>query len=470
MALLKFGPKGSRAAKTSGLGVSLPLLVISLVLLMLVSLLCFYSWGEYNQSVDQTRASVAIIASLKNVASWLDRAETNEQAALLTGDARYLRESSRAVDALDAELSQLNKLSMRRTGGVAALPEFNRAVKEKSADLVTNLTLIREHRAEGALRSVKSIRGRLLMDRVRGIQQRLEEEEQEHLVLMRSRSQLFSRLSQIVSTFGSVGIFAIVLISTLRIRRFTTAQAMLTRDLTRANEDLRQFVYSASHDLQEPLRNLMIYSDLIEKRVATGAVEAVPGDARFMRLFANRMRALVADLLLYTQITNTEPDKAASADMSQVMAKVLRACDRLIREAGAEIDTGILPRLPLSEEHAELLMQNLLSNAIQYRRAEVPPQIRIAASKTKNEWLLSFSDNGMGIDTRYHTHIFGIFKRLHTATEYTGTGLGLAICRKIVERAGGRIWVESQAGAGATFYFSLPTSRSAKAVVTTLRG
>jgi signal transduction histidine kinase len=461
MAPLQQEPKSSQAdAKTSGLGVSLPLLFISLALLLLVSLICLYSWNAYIKSADQTRLSVAVVASLKNVISWLDRAETNEQAALLTQDSRYLRESARAVATVHNDLQDLIRLDSPRTNGLSALVEFNDAVKAKSADLETNLILIREKNAAAAIDSIKSIRGRLLMDHVRGIEQRLEEEEQERLITMRTRSRFFARLSQIVSTFGSAGIFAIVLLSTLRIRRLTKSGNTLTHELRRTNEDLRQFVYSASHDLQEPLRNLMIYADLMEKRILSGNFEVAREEARFIRIFANRMRALVTDLLLYTQITSAEPAPLAFADMNRVMSKVVESFSDAISESKAEIETGSLPRLPISESHAEQLMHNLVSNAIKYRRADQPPHVQVSAKRLRHEWIVSVADNGIGIDAHYYAHIFGIFKRLHTATEYPGTGLGLAICRKIVERAGGRIWVESQSGMGSTFYFSLPAAVS----------
>jgi light-regulated signal transduction histidine kinase (bacteriophytochrome) len=348
-----------------------------------------------------------------------------------------------------------------RQQGLRLQREFEEAVQEKSDDLERTLALIHQGHSGSAIERIKGVRGQLLMDRVRGIARELERGEQERLLVARKLSRFYARLSQLVATIGSAGIFGIVLISTIRINRLISAGNMLTTELQRTNEDLRQFVYSASHDLQEPLRNLMIYSDLVEKRIVSGAWEALREDAKFIRLFANRMRALVSDLLAYTQIANAEPTPLEVADMNKVMAKVVDSCSVPIAEAHAAVVSDPLPRLRISETHAEQIMQNLLSNAIKYRRTEVAPVIKVSAERRRSDWIVAIKDNGIGIEPHYHSHIFGIFKRLHTATEYPGTGLGLAICRKIVERHGGNIWVESKPGEGSTFYFSIPGVLSA---------
>jgi signal transduction histidine kinase len=464
MGFPKRSPRHSPSkAKPSGLGASLPLLIISLVLLLLVSVLCFITWIKYAKSADQTRTSVAIVASLKDVVGWLQLAETGEQAYLLTADARYLKVAARAIPKAAAQTKQTDRLNSGRPGSVLQ-HEFEEAVQEKSDDLATTLTLIQKGQAGSAIERIRAVRGRLLMVRVDELARKLEQNEQERLLGNRKLSRFYARLSQLVATFGSAGIFGIVLISTIRINRLVSAGNMLTLELQRTNEDLRQFVYSASHDLQEPLRNLMIYSDLVEKRIVNGAWEALREDAKFIRLFANRMRALVSDLLAYTQIASAEPTPLEVADMNKVMAKVVDSCSVPISEAHAAVVSDQLPNLRISETHAEQIMQNLLSNAIKYRKTEVAPVVKISAERRRSEWVVAIKDNGIGIEPHYHSHIFGIFKRLHTATEYPGTGLGLAICRKIVERHGGKIWVESKPGEGSTFYFSIPEYSPQRAI------
>ncbi len=462
MALPKRIPRHSPSkAKPSGLGASLPLLIISLVLLLLVSVLCFITWIKYVKSADQTRVSVAVIASLKDVVGWLELAETSQEAYLLTTDPRYLKVAARAIPKAAAQMKQTDRLNAGRQKASGLQHDFEEAVQEKSDDLEAILSLIHQGYAGSAIERIKEVRGRLLMDRVDELARELEQNEQERLLGNRKLSRFYARLSQLVATFGSAGIFGIVLISTIRINRLISAGNVLTAELQRTNEDLRQFVYSASHDLQEPLRNLMIYSDLVEKRIVNGAWEALREDAKFIRLFADRMRALVSDLLAYTQIASAEPTPLEVADMNKVMAKVVDSCSVPIAEARAEVVSDPLPKLRISETHAEQIMQNLLSNAIKYRKTDVAPFITISAERQRSEWIIAMKDNGIGIEPHYHSHIFGIFKRLHTATEYPGTGLGLAICRKIVERHGGKIWVESKSGEGSTFYFSIPGVLSA---------
>jgi signal transduction histidine kinase len=452
---------GSGSADESpGLGVFLPLLATSLALLLIVAVFCFFSWREYTKWADQARISLGTLAALTNVVSALEQSERSQQAYLLTSDARYLKTDTRASAQVEEQLTQLDRLNARREPAMRSLKDLRDAVRIKAADLERSRTLIRENNPDASIVGIKSGRWRILMDRVQSITDTLEQEEENRLAEVRTRTRLYARLSQLVSTFGSAGIFAIVLISTIRIRRLTAMRTLLTAELRHTNEDLRQFIYSASHDLQEPLRNLMVYSDLIEKRASSGALEAVQEDARLIRMFANRMRALVSDLLTYTQISEHQAAPAGFTDMNRVMAKVLDTYQMTIAEARARINSDSLPGLPMPEAHAEQLMLNLLSNAIKYRRTDADLSVQVSARLNGNDWVISVADNGIGIDPRYHVHIFGIFKRLHSATEYPGTGLGLAICRKIVNRLGGRIWVESQIGEGATFFFSVPSGLS----------
>jgi len=195
--------------------------------------------------------------------------------------------------------------------------------------------------------------------------------------------------------------------------------------------------------------------------IANGPVEAVREDTRSIRLFADRMRALVFDLLAYTQVATGESAGREEADLNKVAAREIGIC-MASGAADLQITCDPLPTVPVAEVHAEQLIRQLLSNAIKYRRQGTPARIRVSAERNRSEWIISVRDNGIGIDPSYHAHIFGIFKRLHTATEYPGTGLGLAICRKIVERHRGRIWVDSQPNLGSTFHFALPAAPPAK--------
>jgi light-regulated signal transduction histidine kinase (bacteriophytochrome) len=171
---------------------------------------------------------------------------------------------------------------------------------------------------------------------------------------------------------------------------------------------------------------------------------------------AKRMQLLIKDLLTYTRATKREEEVRDVTDAEIILRKVLCDLRRLVSEHEASITFDSLPQLRMHEVHLQQLFQNLLGNAIKYQSAQ-PPRMHISATMG-SEWLFSVQDNGIGIDPQYASQIFGVFKRLHNSEEYPGTGIGLAICQKIVERYGGRIWVESELGKGATFFFTLPAS------------
>ncbi len=226
-------------------------------------------------------------------------------------------------------------------------------------------------------------------------------------------------------------------------------------ELRRANEDLKQFAFSASHDLQEPLRSIKIYSELLVNRYE----DKLDGQAlkfmKFLRNGATRMETLVRDLLAYSQATNSE-DPVEIVNANEVAKTTLANLAGAIAETNAQITIGPLPSLPVNGTHLQQLFQNLMGNAIKYGSPERTPIVHLAAERQNAHWIFSVSDNGIGIDPEYRENIFGLFKRLHNSNEYSGTGIGLAICQRIVDRYHGRLWVESEPGRGSIFRFTLP--------------
>jgi len=229
--------------------------------------------------------------------------------------------------------------------------------------------------------------------------------------------------------------------------------------LSRANEDLNQFAFAASHDLQEPLRMITIYSQLLLK----GYRGQLDGEAltciEVINHGTKRMRELLADLLTYTQVSADGQQQVELIDLNRVFRNALENCKTAIEESRASATSEYLPTVSGYEPHFLQLFQNLISNAIKYR-GETVPQVHFSAAAVDGVWRVSVADNGIGIALEYHQKIFGVFKRLH-GTEIPGTGIGLAICQRVVERYGGRIWVESQVNRGATFYFTLPAAKRA---------
>lgn len=237
--------------------------------------------------------------------------------------------------------------------------------------------------------------------------------------------------------------------------------AKLNADLQRSNQvlaltnqDLERFAFIASHDLQEPLRMITAYSQLL--------IKSYPGefDSKASIFVDNivegttRMRDLLSDLLAYTEIRNPDEEPMESVDLNVVVDNVRQKLKTSIDESGAVVTSDRLPALRAYRAHFEPLFQNLIGNAIKYRGAQ-PPRIHVSVQEVDGELRFRVSDNGIGIDPEYHQQIFEVFRRLH-GKKIPGTGVGLAICQRVVERYGGRIWVESKSGQGSTFLFTLP--------------
>lgn len=237
------------------------------------------------------------------------------------------------------------------------------------------------------------------------------------------------------------------------------AEAELGRQreaLERSNADLQQFAYVTSHDLQEPLRTINTYTQLIQSRYGAALDTDAQEFMEFISGSAFRMQALIQDLLTYSRVVTPDTAPPGPVDLTGVVQWALMNLQHAVRETGAAVRYDDLPTVYGDRTRLTQLFQNLIGNALKYR-GEAPPAIGITAQRDNGDyWRISIRDNGIGIAPEYHERIFGLFKRLH-GPEYSGSGLGLAICRKIVEQHGGRIWIESSPGNGATFHFTVPS-------------
>ena len=228
----------------------------------------------------------------------------------------------------------------------------------------------------------------------------------------------------------------------------------LSHELKQSNEELEQFTYVTSHDLQEPLRMITGYVQLIQKNIEKGNLGSINEFMAFVLDGTARMQLLITDLLQLSRV-NRKALPFASVNAREVVNVALTHLAAQIKDSGAQIICGDLPVINGDTFQLVSLFENLIENAIKFRDKERLPHITISADEKEDKYVFCIKDNGIGIENKFHNRIFAIFQRLHTRAEFEGTGIGLAVCKKIVERHGGEIWVASEPGAGSTFYFSI---------------
>jgi PAS domain S-box-containing protein len=269
---------------------------------------------------------------------------------------------------------------------------------------------------------------------------------------------LFSRHALPEDTSSVLGTIADLVAQGIVRRRTELELEQRLADLARSNADLEQFAYVASHDLQEPLRMVASYNQLLARRYK-GKLDADADEfIGYTVEGVTRMQRLINDLLAYSRVGRRDTE-LAPVDLEKVLATVTCNLERAAAEAGAEITHDPLPEVMADEGQMVQLMQNLIGNSIKFR-GEAPPRIHVGARRDPRGVTISIQDNGIGIEPQFFERIFVIFQRLNPREHYPGTGIGLAICKKIVERHGGRIWVESRPGEGATISFRIPTPRN----------
>jgi light-regulated signal transduction histidine kinase (bacteriophytochrome) len=283
------------------------------------------------------------------------------------------------------------------------------------------------------------------------------------------RDRVYAPINHLVMMVGGIGLLVLTPMTGFGVwtswkliqedRALTQTSQALERsvvELTRSNADLQQFAYVASHDLQEPLRMVASYTQLLAKRYK-GKLDADADEfITFAVEGATRMQQLIKDLLAYSRVT-TQRAPSEPTECAPALVIALNNLHMAIEKEQAVVTYDPLPTIVADDTQLTQLFQNLIGNAIKFR-GDQPPRVHLSAIRKDHEWVFAVRDNGIGIDPQYADRVFVIFQRLHTPADYPGTGIGLALCKKIVERHGGRIWVDSSPGQGATFYFTFPFS------------
>jgi signal transduction histidine kinase len=240
--------------------------------------------------------------------------------------------------------------------------------------------------------------------------------------------------------------------------RLETANVRLlerTQALSQANEELQRFAYALAHDLSSPLRGISALTELLVQRNAETFDESSKECAGMIVGKVKRTLSMIKGLLDYAA-AGEKPEERTLVDCNEIVRRAMDDLDSTIKDCGGQITVGPLPLVAATDSHLVQVFSNLISNALKYRPSLRQPRIHISSNDQPGEWVFCVSDNGIGLDMKYADEVFGMFRRLHGGEQYEGNGIGLALCKMIIQRHGGRIWVESEIGKGSRFYFTLP--------------
>jgi signal transduction histidine kinase len=447
-----------------GLLALVPVLIGTLGALSILSL-----YGSADSLAQANRS----IRKLDQVYIQLSEVEMAESDFVFTGDRRFIDAFHAARHRLDKDLKDLQAHTRDNSDQRMWMANLDALFETKIAEMQTVIDM-RQRDGRAAAAEMIAARAAMprTMDDIRQVIRRIRDTEQEQLD-RRSAAQT-SSLRGTVAAFGLVLLLNVGMVLSLyrairrageesrreeqRIRELNAELerrvAERTEALCKSNEDLQQFAYIVSHDLQEPLRMVGTYTELLRRRYQ-GRLD---GDAdeyiRFAVDGVKRMTALIRDVLEYSRAGQAEDTPPEYLDTNEVLESVLLNLQARIDEAGATVTHDPLPRVVAHRIWFTQVLQNLVGNALKYR-GESPPRIHVSGKADMYKTTFSVRDNGIGIDPQYADQVFGIFKRLHDQT-VEGTGIGLAMCKKIVERSGGKIWFESEPGSGSTFSFTVP--------------
>ncbi len=438
---------------------------------VLLGALAYWSTTRYVTAVEWVTHSQLVKSELDDLLIDLVTAETSSRGYFLTSDAQFLMPYERSKDEVQQHLRRLGSLAQDNPGQLRNLSVLDAAVNARLNRIEEVLDSFKE-RGRDALGSGNR-RGVRLMENSRAMITHMDEEEG-RLLKERLHSQQVIQL-QLLWTFGlcvagtlAALTWAYRLINAYNQKRDQAEKAVRelnedlehrvsarTLELERSNRDLQYYAYVASHDLQEPLRTVTAYVQLLQLRYG-GKLDAEADEfIQFVVEGAARMQQLIQDLLEYSRASSPSLDLKV-VDLETTLERTLQSLTSTIGDSGAEITHDPLPSICADDVKIGQLLQNLIANGIKFH-GEAPPRIHIGAKNRGDDWLFSVKDNGVGFDMRYADKIFVLFQRLHGGAKYKGTGIGLAVCKRVIEGHGGRIWAESELDQGATFFFTLPT-------------
>ena len=441
---------------------------------VLLGALAYWSTTRYVKAVEWVTHSQVVKAELDDLLIDLVTAETSLRGYFLTSDPQFLEPYKRSRGDVEQHLAQLGRLTQDNPRQRKNLSDLQALVHARLERLDTGLEFFKQQGKESLTSGNR--RGVRLMEYSRAMIERMDDEEG-RLLKERLHSQQVIQL-QLLWTFGLcvAGTLASLtwayrLINAYNQKRDEAEKAVhqlnedlehrvsaRTLELERSNRDLQYYAYVASHDLQEPLRTVTAYVQLLQLRYA-GHLDAEADEfIQFAVEGAARMQQLIQDLLEYSRASSPSLDLKI-VNLEEALERTLQNLTSAIADSGAEITHDPLPSITADDVKIGQVLQNLIANGIKFHGDE-PPSVHITAKNRGEDWLFSVKDNGIGFDMRYADKIFVLFQRLHGGGKYKGTGIGLAVCKRVIEGHGGRIWAESELDKGATFFFTLPSKAS----------
>ena len=447
-------------------------------ILLVVAALSYVSFVRNNADRQWVTHTHLVMEMLDALQIHLTDAETGERGYIITGLESYLPPYDQASTRVLQNLRTVRELTVDNPVQQRSLDRLEPLVGKRLAELHERIDVRRSKGLVAGAAVVAEGSRDPIMDQIRGLLASMRGEEDRLLVGRSSELETSSLRTRVVLAIGEVLGFVFLAVAGFVIqqemrRRATAEQEVRTlnrdlerrvaertaeladraKDLERSNMELQQFAYVASHDLQDPLRTIASFTQLLAKRYHDKLDDKGREFINFAVDGSKRMQTLINDLLAYSRV-GTQGKPFAATRCEAMLDRVMKNLKAVIESSGAVITRDPLPVVMADEVQLSQLFQNLMTNAMKFRGAQVP-RIHISAVADGAKWKFTVQDNGIGISPEHHDRIFIIFQRLHTKTQYPGTGIGLAICKKVAERHGGRIWVEPTPGGGSTFCFTI---------------
>jgi signal transduction histidine kinase len=426
-------------------------LLIALVTVLL-GVMAWANAGQAEAAAADVQRTNNLVKELEKLLSTLKDVEVAQREYLLTGDEARVADIERLRRDANAGVAALTRIGAQRHW----LAHLNTLVPEKFDEIRRTVELRRAGDFVAASEMVLRNRGTQAMDDIRRVVRTMIQEE--NLELAKRTADQRRRFRVTINIFWSVLGLNFVLIGSMFWTTMRT-NAELERRVAMRTEELQQFAYVASHDMKEPMRMISSYASLLQRRYQGRLGEDADTYIGYIVEGVRRMNDMIAALLEYSRVGESkEAEATVRVNTESVLADVLDNLKVTVAESGAVVTHDPLPDVMYNPVRLGQLLQNLVSNAIKYRSPDRKPKVHITCAERDREIVFSVRDNGEGIAPEHRDTIFGIFKRLH-GKDVEGTGIGLAMCRRIVERNGGRIWVESEPGVGSTFSFTIPKTR-----------